>query len=183
MIRRVVVTGSECTGKTTLATALAEHCGTLWVPEYARQFVLEKGAAPVYRDVEAIARGQIALEEALAAEASDLLIQDTDLLSTVVYSRHYYGDCPGWVEDALRDRRADLYLLAGTDVPWVPDGAQRDRGHIREEMQELFREQLRALGARVVEVRGSPEERMTAAARATGCPGNRSASAVRPSRG
>jgi len=156
---RVVVTGSECTGKTTLAKALAEHYSTLWVPEYARQFVLEKGAAPVYRDVEAIARGQIALEDCLAAEASHLLIQDTDLLSTVVYSRHYYGDCPGWVEDALRDRGADLYLLANDDVPWVADGDLRDRGDRREEMQALFRLALIERGLRFVEIRGSRDNR------------------------
>ncbi len=156
---RVVVTGSECTGKTTLARALAEHYGTPWVPEYARQFVLEKGAAPVYRDVETIARGQIALEDSLAAEASHLLIQDTDLLSTVVYSRHYYGDCPGGVEDALRDRSADLYLLAGIDVPWVADGDQRDRADRREEMQSLFRRDLIERGLRFVEIRGSRDNR------------------------
>ena len=160
---RVVVTGSECTGKTTLAKALAEHYGTPWIPEYARLFVLEKGAAPVYQDVEAIARGQIALEDSLAAEAPDLLIQDTDLLSTAVYSRHYYGDCPGWVEDALRDRVADLYLLAGIDVPWAPDGEQRDRGDRREEMQELFRTALLDRGIRFVEVGGAHEKRVKAA--------------------
>ena len=162
---RVVVTGSECTGKTNLAEELAEYYKTVWVPEFVRQFVKEKGAAPEYEDVEAIARGQIALEDSLAAEAPDLLIQDTDLLSTAVYSRHYYGDCPGWVEDALRDRVADLYLLAGIDVPWSPDGDQRDRGHMREEMQELFRQALRSQDARMVEVRGSHEERLAAATR------------------
>lgn len=156
---RVVVTGSECTGKTTLAKALAEHYGTPWVPEYARQFVFEKGAAPVYRDVEAIARGQIALEDSRAAGASHLLIQDTDLLSTVVYSRHYYGDCPGWVEDVLRGRGADLYLLANHEVPWVSDGDQRDRGDRREEMQVLFRRALVERGPRFVEIRGSRDNR------------------------
>jgi len=58
---RVVVTGSECTGKTTLAETLAEHYGTVVVPEFVRYYVREKGAAPEYRDVEAIARGQIEL--------------------------------------------------------------------------------------------------------------------------
>lgn len=155
---RVVVTGAECTGKTTLAKALAEHYSTPSVPEFARQFVLEKGAAPVYRDVEAIARGQIALEDSVAAGASHLLIQDTDLLSTVVYSRHYYGD-PGWVEDVLRDRGADLYLLADDEVPWVPDGDQRDRGDQREEMQTFFRRALIERGLRFVEIRGSRDDR------------------------
>ena len=56
---RVVVTGSECTGKTTLATALAAYYETVCVPEYVRQFVEEKGAAPEYRDGEARAHGQI----------------------------------------------------------------------------------------------------------------------------
>ena len=66
---RVVVTGSECTGKTTLAEALAESYGTVAVPEYARLFVGEKGAAPAYRDVETIARGQIEVEGTKAVVA------------------------------------------------------------------------------------------------------------------
>ncbi len=115
---RVVVTGSECTGKTTLAMELAEHYGTVWVPEFVRQFVEAKGSAPEYADVEAIARGQIALEDRMTAKAAEVLIQDTDLLSTVVYSQHYYGDCPRWIEEELRARAGDLYLLACIDVPW-----------------------------------------------------------------
>jgi len=157
---RVVVTGSECTGKTTLARALAEHYRTVWVPEYVRQYVEEKGSAPEYRDVEAIAHGQIALEDSLARKASKLLIQDCDLLSTIVYSRHYYGDCPPWIEQALVDRQPDLYLLADIDVPWVPDGDQRDRGDRREEMQDLFREALAARDLKFIEIRGSREHRL-----------------------
>ncbi len=157
---RVVVTGSECTGKTTLAEALAEHYGTMWVPEFVRQYVRGRGTAPEYRDVEAIARGQIELENKLSAETSDLLIQDTDLLSTVIYSRHYYGACPRWIEYVLRERAAELYLLTGIDVPWVPDGDQRDRGNRREEMQQLFRQALIDRRLRFVEICGSQEHRL-----------------------
>jgi len=163
---RVVVTGSECTGKTTLAEALAARYETTWVPEFARRFVRGKGNAPAFEDVEAIARGQMAIEEEAAAEASGVLVQDTDLLSTVVYSHHYYGDCPAWVEEALEERFADLYLLAGIDVPWAPDGEQRDRGDHREEMQGLFRAALVERGLRFVEVSGSVDERVAAAAKA-----------------
>ena len=157
---RVVVTGSECTGKTTLARSLASHFQTVWVPEYVRQYVEEKGSAPEYGDVESIAHGQIALEDSLARMAPELLIQDCDLLSTIVYSRHYYGDCPLWIEQALVDRHADLYLLADIDVPWVPEGDQRDRGDRREEMQNLFRAALAARDLKFVEIRGSRERRL-----------------------
>ncbi len=160
---RVVVTGSECTGKTTLAQTLADHYETLWVPEYVRQFVEEKGAPPEYPDVEAIAHGQIALEDRYLAEASKLLIQDCDLLSTVLYSRHYFGDCPLWIQQALLDRRPDLYLLADIDVPWVPDGEQRDRGDRREEMQGLFLHALDRHHLPFVEVRGRRRQRLSAA--------------------
>jgi nicotinamide riboside kinase len=157
---RVVVTGSECTGKTTLAEALAAHYHTLWVPEYVRLFVQQKGSAPEHEDVDAVARGQMALEDERAANVTGLLIQDTDLLSTLVYSHHYYGDCPGWIEEALRKRAANLYLLAGIDVPWSPDGDQRDRGHRREEMHEVFRTALMERQLHHVDVRGTPAERL-----------------------
>lgn len=159
---RVVVTGSECTGKTILARSLAAHYRTVCIPEFVRQFVEEKGAPPEVGDVESIARGQIALEDSLTATASlsTLVIQDTDLLSTIVYSHHYYGDCPGWIEQAFLERTAQLYLLADIDVPWTPDGDQRDRGDRREEMQDLFRRALEDRNLRHVEIGGTREQRM-----------------------
>lgn len=163
---RVVVTGSECTGKTTLAAALARHYGTLWVPEHAREYVAAKKAAVVFADVENIARGQLASEARIAAAARRLLIQDTDLLSTVVYSRHYFGSCPGWIEAEALARRPDLYLLAGIDVPWEAEGDQRDRGDRREEMQGLFRDATAVAGATTIEIAGDPEERTRRSIRA-----------------
>ena len=159
-LKRVVVTGSECTGKTKLAEALAQRRGVICIPEYARQFVREKGAAPDRADVEAIARGQISLEEQAEREGHALVIQDTDLLSTVVYSRHYYGDCPPWIQEKLARGTPELYLLAGIEVPWTADGHQRDRGHMREEMQTLFRHALVEFEARFVEVNGPLETRL-----------------------
>jgi NadR type nicotinamide-nucleotide adenylyltransferase len=162
-VRRIVVTGSECTGKTTLARELASRLDAVLVPEYARQFVAEKGAPPDRSDVEAIARGQMALEDRAAGGGGSLLIQDTDLLSTVIYARHYYGECPRWIEAELARRSAELYLLAGIDVPWTPDGDQRDRGHMREEMQALFHGALVERNLRFVEVQGTLERRVAQA--------------------
>lgn len=113
-------------------------------------------------DVEPIARGQIALEDrvrALAArDGAGVVVLDTDLLSTAVYARHYYGECPLWIERAVRERRGDLYLLCHPDAPWVAD-PQRDRPHARDEMHALFAGKLAEIGARWVDVRGDWEER------------------------
>jgi NadR type nicotinamide-nucleotide adenylyltransferase len=162
---RVVLTGSESTGKSTLAAQLAGRYGARCVPEFVRGFAERKGAPIEYSDHGAIARGQIALEDEHIARASTLLIQDTDLLSTVVYCRHYFGVCPAWIEEAARTRRPDLYLLCEIDLPWVADGV-RDRGHLREEMQQQFRDATLASGTAVAIVTGLGEARLERATEA-----------------
>lgn len=158
-LRRVALTGPESTGKTTLAAELAIHYGTAWSAEFSRTYLDRKQAPLDDSDVEPIARGQIAGEDEAALRARGLLILDTDLVSTVVYSRYYYGRWPEWVAEAARDRLAQLYLLLHPDVPWVPDGEKRDRPAAREELHRLFRYALEAFGARYVEIRGSWSER------------------------
>ena len=154
----MVVTGSESTGKTTLATMLAESLGTVASPEFARDY-LDRKAVPLDRhDVEVIAVGQLAQEARHARRAGRVMVMDTDLFSTVVYGAHYYGSIEPWIERAARERRADLYLLLDIDVPWVAD-AQRDRGDRREEMHALFRDALERNGARYVTIGGSWAER------------------------
>ena len=166
--RAVVLTGPECAGKTTLAASLARVYDAPWSSEYARTYAEARAGQPLgAEDVESIARGQIAAEDRARGEAvargAPLVVHDTDLVSTVVYARHYYGDCPAWIVDAARARRADLYLLcAPEDVPWAADGV-RDRPHAREAIVAEFRATLDALGARVVEIRGAWAEREAAA--------------------
>jgi NadR type nicotinamide-nucleotide adenylyltransferase len=161
-LQRVCVTGPESTGKTTLAARLAEQAKTEWVPEASRIYAERKGAPLTVADVAPIAREHIALADAAAERArsrgASVLVFDTDLLSTVVYSRYYYGTVESWIERVERARRADLYLLCDVDVPWLPDGI-RDRPANRDEMFALVREALVRRKARVVTVRGSWDER------------------------
>jgi NadR type nicotinamide-nucleotide adenylyltransferase len=150
----VVVTGSECTGKTTLARELADGLGAPCSAEFARDYLGAKAAPLVAGDVEPIARGQIEQEDAAAGAALGVVIKDTDLVSTVVYARHYYDSCPAWIEQAAAARLGDLYLLLHPDVPWVADGLFRDRPADRTLLHRLFAERLTNLGARTVDVTG-----------------------------
>jgi len=155
----VVVTGSECTGKTTMALEIAGQFDAPWSPEFVRAYLERKGAELDGADVEPIARGQIQAENAAAAVARELVVRDTDLVSTAVYARHYYGACPTWIADAARERRGDLYLLLHPDVPWVADGLQRDRPAGRDQLHGLFRAALAGIGARVIDISGTWDQR------------------------
>jgi len=162
----VVMTGSECTGKTTLARSLARRYGADWLPEAARLEADRKGAPLEAQDVEPIALRHLEAESAALLQSPRLLLLDTDLVSTVVYARDYYGGCPEWIVEAARERRGHLYLLHHTDVPWIADGVQRDRPNDRARMHDLFVRTLAEFGARVIDVRGGWEEREAHAGRA-----------------
>jgi NadR type nicotinamide-nucleotide adenylyltransferase len=160
---RICLIGPECTGKTTLAEQLADHFSARWVPEFAREYVLRVGRLLTVDDVEPIARGQMALEDAAFNPATaSLTILDTDLISTVVYSRHYYSTCPEWIEAAARARKADLYLLTDVDVPWTADDV-RDTAAARAKLHGQFAMALGSYGADFVTIRGDWETRLAAA--------------------
>jgi nicotinamide riboside kinase len=159
----VVLIGPESTGKTRLAGELAARYGVPWAVEHARGYAAGRHGPLSFADVDPIGRGQRAGEDATLGEATRLgvpfAVFDTDLVSTMVYSRHYYGDCPAWIVRAARERLGHLYLLHHVDVPWVPDAGQREQPARRDELFGRFRTTLDSLGARVAAVRGSWEER------------------------
>ena len=158
---RVVLIGSECTGKTELAEWLAAELRVPRSVEYAREYAEAVGGdtALTAADVEPIALGQRAAEDAAIAAATAggdaLVVHDTDLLSTSVYATEYYGagSVPGWVRALLPERRPSLYLLCDIDVPWQDD-VVRDPACDRGTMQEAFASAVRAAGVPVVPVRG-----------------------------
>jgi HTH-type transcriptional regulator, transcriptional repressor of NAD biosynthesis genes len=163
-LRRICVFGPESTGKTTLATRLAAHYGTVAVPEYARAYLEARRGRLETDDIDAIGRGQIAVEEALALEADRRLICDTDALTTCVWSEALFGRVSGWLA-AAADRSYDLTLLCDVDVPWIADPV-RYLPHERASFFARCEQALRDRGRRYVVVRGSWDERFAAACRA-----------------
>ena len=161
---RVCVVGAESTGKTTLCQALAKHYGTEFVPEYGRTYTearYERGETGPWaqQEFEHIAHEQARLEELAAIAASEVLICDTDSLTTAIWHEHYLGEPP---PDWGLPNRIGLYLLAGLDVPFTPDSI-REGEQSREHMHARLVEELEKSGVRVVELAGGIDERERAA--------------------
>lgn len=160
---RVAVIGPESTGKSTLSAGLAHHFNTLWVPEYARQFIESLDHPYTFDDVLAIARGQVELEDQLSAKAARLLICDTNLIVIRIWLIHKYGRCPEWIDDMIRRRHYDLHLLTDIDIPWISD-PQREHPHLREYLFNRYHETLREFGLNYHVISGNAEERLFKAA-------------------
>ena len=160
---KVVLFGPESTGKTTLSKQLARHYNTVWAPEFAREYLQKKWNNERKTceavDLIPIAIGQMKLENKLAKKADKVLICDTDLLETKVYSEEYYG---GFVDEdldkAAKENSYDLYLLTYIDTPWEEDDL-RDRPEQRLEMFTAFENALKKHNCNYITLKGNKEVR------------------------
>ncbi len=164
---KVVLFGPESTGKTTLSNQLARHYHTVWVPEFARKYLQDKWnnkrKTCETSDLISIAKGQIKLENKLAKKADKILICDTDLLETKVYSEEYYGGFVDPILDkAAKENTYDLYLLTYIDTPWEEDDL-RDRPELRKEMFNAFENALKTHNRPYILLKGDKETRLTKA--------------------
>lgn len=160
--RRVSVFGPESTGKSTLAVALARAFETSHVPEFARAYLESRGGVLARGDMDVIAHGQIAVEDAAAGDANRLLVCDTDPLATVVWCEVMYGEAPAWLREQATARRYELTLLCDVDLPWTHD-LVRYLPHDRPGFFARCEAALRAANRRYVIVRGAGEARAEAA--------------------
>jgi NadR type nicotinamide-nucleotide adenylyltransferase len=164
-LRRVAIVGPESVGKSTLAARLAKRFGTIHVPEYGRTYTDIYGMDLRPSDLEAIAQGHRALEDALAPQARRFLISDTDAVVTAMWSRYLLGEVPPLVAEYAATPRYDLYLLLPPTLPWTQDGTrvQEDR-EVRQWFFEGCQEML--AGRRCVTLEGGWDERFTQAVHA-----------------
>jgi NadR type nicotinamide-nucleotide adenylyltransferase len=120
--KKFVVIGPESTGKSTLCEQLAAHYDTLWVPEFARQYLLTLGRPYNYDDLLIIAKGQIEEEDRLVASLkTPVIFIDTDMYVMKVWCEFVFGKCHPYILDQIVARKYDAYLLCNTDLPWVAD--------------------------------------------------------------
>ena len=161
---KIVLFGPESSGKTTLCKQLAEHYDTLWVPEYAREYLqkkwdtTEKVCEP--EDLLPIAIGQVEMENKYAKKANKILFCDTDLLETKVYSEVYYqGFCDPLLNKYALKNQYNLYFLTYIDTPWEADDL-RDKPNEREEMFKAFEMALEENKRPFVLLQGNQEIRL-----------------------
>ena len=164
---KVVLFGPESTGKTTLSMQLARHYNSVWVPEYARDYLQEKWNNERKTcepdDLLPIAEGQMQLENKLAKKTDTVLICDTDLLETKVYSEAYYlGFCDPILEKYALENTYDLYFLTYIDTPWEADDL-RDKPNERARMFKAFEKALIDSNRPYVLLKGNKKKRLETA--------------------
>ncbi|QKG52610.1 AAA family ATPase [Hymenobacter sp. BRD67] len=158
---RLVLLGAESSGKTTLAAALAEALGTVWVPEYGRLLHEQKNGELVYEDLLYIGRRQLELEDEAAPQAHDWLVCDTNAATTALYSYYYFHRCDPALQALARvcGRRYARTFVCMPTVPFEQD-AWRGPEALRQFQHGAILMQLEVLEIPYVMLDGSVAERV-----------------------
>lgn len=135
----ISVVGGECTGKSTLATALGDTLPGVVVGEFLRQWVdTNDGRVPTaVEQAEVMGAHRAAEVAALRHGISPWVVSDSGPLMTAAYSIQYYDDdsllplALEWTADSR------WVVWCQDDLPWEPD-SQRDGIAARSESQRIL---------------------------------------------
>lgn len=161
---KIVITGAESCGKTTLAHDLALHFGVPYLKEYAREYLEKTNGKYDFGDLSHIASGQIATENKLANtliyHKNQILICDTDLLTLKIWAEEKFGHCAPTILAQIAQRHYDFYLLASPEgIAWEYD-PQRENPHDRARLTDIYEKNLKYYHKNYVLLRGERETRL-----------------------
>ena len=157
-VKKIVIVGPESTGKTELSKFLAHHYNSVWVPEFARDYLNTLGRPYREEDLLTIAKGQLTLEKNLIKNAHPFLICDTNLLVIKIWSEFKYHRCDPYILSHLKEPGVFHYLLTNIDLPWEDDPL-REHPHSRGDLFALYQDELQKQNTPFTLIQGERQQR------------------------
>lgn len=153
--KKIVLFGQESTGKSTMARYLSFLYEGIFIPEWARTYLESLEDKTITEEkMDNIAISQYALQQTAYTRTDRMFFfHDTDLLSTIGYSRIYNKKLMDW---EILYRRADLYIVMNDEIPFVKDPL-RYGGEVRESTKQFWIDLLEEFGCNYYVVKGVTE--------------------------
>jgi NadR type nicotinamide-nucleotide adenylyltransferase len=160
-MKKIVIIGPESTGKSTLASQLADYYQTVWCPEFAREYLLQNGKEYSYDDLLNIAMGQLELEDTMESLAkNNFYFIDTDMYVMKVWCEVAFNNCHKWILKQIARRKYSMYLLCDVDLPWVQDGLREyPDPEMRQVLFKMYKDILVNNGSKWTVISGTMEQR------------------------
>ena len=154
---KVVILGTESTGKTTLAEKLSTFYKCSVVSETGRDLIPDSNSFSI-NDLYFVAQEHAKRIENVVLGESPLVIIDTDIHITKSYSKFTFGEKLEVGKDIYNTNKANLYLYLSNDVEYVQDGTRLSE--IERNLLDLsHRQVLTENQIEIVEIRGDWNER------------------------
>lgn len=158
-MKKIVITGPESSGKTTLAETLSLYYKAPKVNEFAVEYLTNINRKYQYSDLLKIAKGQIINEDQkIISNTSNLLICDTDLITIKIWSKVRFNKVSRWIMNTIRNRKYDHYFLCYPDIPWEYNKF-RENPDDREWLFGLYEKEMKKYKKQFTIIRGSKANR------------------------
>jgi len=157
---RIVFTGPECSGKTTLSNSIAKKFQLPLITEYAREYLTNLNRDYNYSDLLQIAKGQLLLEQKKLNDRkkNKAIISDTNLQVIKIWSLKKYSKCHSFI---LKNQDLDAYyILCCPDFNWKYDPLRESR-YERMDLFKTYQKDLIKTNQKFIIAKGSHEQRMT----------------------
>mgnify|MGYP001165441388 FL=1 len=143
-MNKVIITGPECSGKTTLSEDLSLHYNSLFNNEYARDYIKSLNRSYIIEDLLKIAQKQWENEHNNLKQK--FLICDTDLITIKIWSEYKFKRCDKWIVEKIEEQKKEkrLYLLCKPDIKWEFDPLRESKFE-RDILFELYKKELLSL--------------------------------------
>ncbi len=143
-MNKIIITGPESSGKTTLSNALKKYFNTFLVTEYSREYIDQLNSKYKYEDLLKIAKQQLKNED--NTQLTTPIICDTDLITIKIWSEYKYSKCESWILQHIKKQQNEsrFYLLCKPDIKWKYD-PQRENQFDRKVVFDIYKKELEAL--------------------------------------
>ena len=140
---KIAILGTESSGKTTLATGIADYFGVDFVEEFAREYLtdyyqknqqndnqkqpyslqdIENIAKQQYQNIQNYQQDNLQKNPQQNKKHQKLLIADTELIVTKIWAENSFKTVPKWILEHIEKQNFDLYLLTSyDDIAWEYD--------------------------------------------------------------
>ena len=151
---KIIVTGPESSGKTTLCKALSKHFNLPFTKEFAREYLTDLGKNYLQEDLLKIATSQLENEQ-IIINNQQITLHDTDLITLKIWSDYKYGNCNNWILEQIEKQKVEnrFYLLCKPDLKWDYDPL-RENPTNRNELLEIYKQELENLGHKFLIIKG-----------------------------
>ena len=145
---KIIITGPESSGKTTLCNELSKHFKIPFTKEFAREYLDALSRDYNQGDLLKIAKGQLESEH-------NFQLLDTDLITIKIWSEYKYGNCEKWILDTIEKQKTEkrFYLLCKPDIHWEVDPL-RENPTNRNELLDIYKQELENLGHKFLIIKG-----------------------------
>ncbi|MBL7884027.1 MAG: ATP-binding protein [Bacteroidia bacterium] len=157
-IIRIAFIGPESTAKSTLSEQLANYYQTVWVKEYAREYIQQLNSKYCLNDIVEISKKQLQAEDELIKNANRFIFVDTEWINAKVWCLDVFKTCPDFILNNAISPKYDLYLLTYHDIPWKED-AVRENPNRRNFFFQWYERELKQINANYQIIKGENEVR------------------------